>query len=456
MADNTHYDLICIGGGSGGLAAAKRAAEYGAKVLVIEEKKLGGTCVNVGCVPKKIIWHAAQIADFAHLASEYGFTDMPVQLDWSTFVKKRDAFIEKLNGIYAKGLDKSNVEWISGHASFIDNQTIDVDGTRYHANHIIIATGGHPVIPDNIPGATLGMDSDGFFALQTLPKSIAVVGGGYIAVEIAGALNALGVETHLIIRRERVLKEMDTDVTDLLMDMMEKHGIIIHRECEITQVESTSNDTLAMTLSQSSLPANVLHCTQLLWATGRRPLTGNIGLENTGVELRKHGVVVIDAYQNTTQPGVYAIGDITNQPALTPAAIEAGRQLAERLFNDQKTAKADFTYVPTVIFSHPAIATVGLTESEANTQFGESAVTVYQATFSPLLRALATNKIPTRLKMVCKGPEQTVIGLHLIGDFVDEIIQGFAVAVQMGATKADFDKTLAIHPTTGEELVTMR
>lgn len=450
MSKTTHYDLICIGGGSGGLAAAKRAAEYGANVLVIEAKELGGTCVNVGCVPKKITWHAAQIAEFARLAKDYGFHELAPKLAWKTFADKRDKFIEKLNGIYENSLNNAKVTIESGYAQFIDRQTVAVGDKHFTAEHIIIAVGGESMIPE-ITGAELGMDSDDFFALRELPESIAIVGAGYIAVELAGVMNALGVETHLLLRKNRFLKQVDDDINEALTEQMQIDGVHIHFETEIDAV-TESDVGLNLTLNTGKS----LTTEKLLWAIGRTPMTDAIGLHHTEIETHSNGNIVVDDQQNTSQSGIYAIGDITGQPTLTPAAIEAGRQLAERLFNHQVNAKADFTYVPTVIFSHPAIGTVGLTENEAIKQHGADNVTIYRSRFNPLLRSMTEHKVPTVMKMVCIGEEQRVVGLHLIGDFVDEVIQGFAVAVQMNATKADFDKTLAIHPTSGEELVTMR
>ncbi len=445
-----HYDLICIGGGSGGLAAARRAAEYGAKVLVIEAKALGGTCVNVGCVPKKISWHAAQIQELAHLAEHYGFAKLNPQLDYRYFAEKRDQFIEKLNGIYAANLDKAGVDVVRGYGKFIDKQTVAVGDQHYSAKHIIIAVGGEAIIPD-FQGAELGEDSDDFFAWRQLPKSVAIAGSGYIAVEIAGVLNALGVETHLIVRKHRFLRQVDDSIYDILEKQMREDGVNIHLESEVSTVAESDNGLdLTLTSGQS------LRVDKLLWAIGRSPMTDTLGLQHTAVETAKNGNIVIDEQQNTRQAGIYAIGDITGQPNLTPAAIEAGRQLAERLFNGKSEAKADFSFVPTVIFSHPAIGTVGLTEGEAIEKYGDDKVKVYQSTFNPLLRSMTEDKIPTRMKMVCVGDAEKVMGIHIIGDFADEIIQGFAVAVQMGASKADFDKTLAIHPTSGEELVTLR
>lgn len=449
MTINNQFDLICIGGGSGGLAAAKRAAEYGAKALIIEAKKMGGTCVNVGCVPKKITWHAAQLREFSELSIDYGFSaEQFPELNWKGFVKKRDAFIKKLNGIYENGLNNSKVEYIYGHAKFIDKQTVEVNGERYSAKHIVIAVGGRPSIPA-VEGAELGMDSDDFFALDKLPKSAAIVGAGYIAIELAGVLNALGVETHLIIRKNRFLKHSDKDIAELLATQMQAHGVKIYFENNVEQVKKDGKQLNIKLTSGKKLKVK-----KLLWAIGRVPMTDQLGIDNTDVKVLDNGNIEVDAKQNTSQPGIYAIGDITGQPTLTPAAIEAGRQLAERLFNNKPDAKADFTYVPTVIFSHPPIGAVGYTEDEAKAEFAK--VKVYRSQFNPLLRSMTEHKVPTLMKLICAGDEEKVVGIHIIGDFADEIIQGFAVPVVMGATKADFDKTLAIHPTSGEELVTMR
>lgn len=445
-----HYDLICLGGGSGGLACARRAAEYGATVLVIEPKALGGTCVNVGCVPKKITWHAAQMQTFAQLAPDYGYDKADATLNYAYFANKREQFIEKLNDIYASNLNNAGIDVVEGYGKFVDKHTIAVGKAQFTGKHIVIAVGGEAKIP-TIAGAELGTDSDDFFAWRQLPKRIAIVGSGYIAVELAGVMNALGVETHLLIRKNRFLRQVDDSIYDLLEKHMQSDGVHCHFSTEVDTVSEKGNELMLHLNTGDTLTVE-----KLLWAIGRTPMTDALGLQHTDVELAANGNVVIDEQQNTTQLGIYAIGDITGQPTLTPAAVEAGRQLSERLFNGKTGAKADFTLVPTVIFSHPAIGMVGLTESEAKAQYGEDNVNSYQSTFNPLLRSMTENKVPTRMKMVCAGETEKVVGIHMIGDFADEILQGFAVAVQMGASKADFDKTLAIHPTSGEELVTMR
>lgn len=445
-----HYHLICLGGGSGGIATAKRAAEHGANVLVIESGRLGGTCVNVGCVPKKISWHVAQLAENIKLSKQYGFSDTPAHFDWEFFVGKRNAFINKLNRLYANGLENSGVDVIRGEARFVDNYTVEVNGEQFTANHIVIAVGGKPFIPD-VSGANYGRTSNDFFEMTELPQSIAVVGAGYIAVELAGVLNALGVETHLIVRGSQLLKFVDSDIAGQLASQMVYDGVDIHFNEEISSLKFRSH-IVAKFKSGESLSVD-----KVIWATGRVANIDDIGLENTDVIVQDNGKIAVDYQQNTDAPQIYAIGDITDQPELTPAAIEAGRQLAERLFNDQNQAKADFTFVPTVIFSHPPIGTVGMSEAQANVFHGSDNIKVYRSTFNPLLRSMTDDKVPTVMKMIClKNDDERVIGLHVIGDFADEIIQGFAVAVQMGATKVDFDKTLAIHPTSGEEFVTMR
>ncbi len=450
----TKYDLICIGGGSGGIAAAKRAAEYNAKVLVIETGDLGGTCVNVGCVPKKISFHAAQFADYFRLAKDYGFSGLEPKLDWKYFVNKRDLFINKLNNIYEKGLTNNNIDIEKGFAKFVDNNVLEVNGKKFTSENIIIAVGGKPTFP-KIDGAELGITSDDFFALKELPKSITIVGSGYIAVEIAGVLNSLGVLVNLIVRNDYILKQSDSEITKLLSEIMLGHNINIIYESSIKSLTKSDGKIDCRIVSKTGKDY-ILETQTVLWAIGRLPLTTQIGLENTSIEMLANNNIKIDKQQNTTQKGIYAIGDITGQPTLTPAAIEAGRQLSERLFNNKTNAKADFSFVPTVIFSHPAIASVGLTEQEASQQFGENNIKVYSSKFNPLLRSMTEHKVPTLMKLICEEDNEKIIGIHLIGDYVDEIIQGFAVAVQMGATKKDFDQTLAIHPTSGEELVTLR
>lgn len=443
------YDFIVIGGGSGGLAAAKRAAGYGAKTALIERDRLGGTCVNRGCVPKKVMWNAASIAEVLRDARDYGF-DMNLRaFDWPALKKARDAFVERLNGIYRRGLVASGVTEIAGDARLIDARTVEVAGKQLRAPHVLIATGGRRAKPA-VPGAELGITSDGFFDLEKQPRSALIVGGGYVAVELAGVLNSLGTKVSLLLRGERLLARFDASLREALLEEMEKDGIDVITSARIENVERTG-DCLSIELDRGQ---RLTGFDTLIWAVGRRANTE--GLDHVGIALDAEGFVVTDDYQNTNVPGVYAIGDVTSRLALTPVAIAAGRKLADRLFGGKPDARLDYENVPTVIFSHPPIGTVGLTEQEARSLYGMQEVKVYQSRFTAMYHAIPKRRQPTLMKLVTVGEREKIVGCHLIGHSVDEIIQGFAVAIKMGATKADFDNTVAIHPTSAEELVTMR
>ena len=448
----TRFDLICIGGGSGGIATARRAAEYGAKVAVIENARLGGTCVNVGCVPKKLFWYAANTAEALENARIFGFAGIPAQphIDWAHFKHERDAYIARLNGIYENNLHKSGVTLIRGAARFVDAKTIAVEGKTYHAEHIVIATGGKPAVPD-ISGAALGATSDDFFALETRPHNAVIVGGGYIACEIAGVLQALGTKVHLVIRGERPLRQVDADISHTLLDAMREQGITVHLHNEIEHIEK-QDENLHIRLKDGSR----LDTAFLLWATGRRANTDTLDLAAAGIASRDNGQIPVDAYQNTNIPGIYAIGDITGQPELTPVAIAAGRRLAARLFKGEADSKLEEDNIPSVMFTHPPIGTVGLGEDAAIKQYGAARIKTYRAAFTPMARTFAAHKPKTLMKLICLDGEEKIIGIQMIGDGVDEMLQGFAVAVKMGARKKDFDNTVAIHPTSAEELVTLR
>lgn len=448
----TEFDLICIGGGSGGIATARRAAEYGAKVAVVEQARLGGTCVNVGCVPKKLFWYAANVAEQLHNARKYSFTGVtiPPQFNWEQFKTDRDAYITRLNHIYANNLDKSQVTLIEGHARFCDKNTIEVNGTTYHGKHIVIAVGGKPVVPD-IDGAELGITSDDFFSLEKQPKHAVIVGGGYIACELAGVLQALGTRCELVVRKDRVLRQLDEDITATLAEAMTEQGIKLRFTTQVSKIEQIA-DTLHIHYDNGE--HSEADC--LLWATGRTPLTHDLGLDNAGVTTNDNGTIPVDDYQNTNIDGIYALGDVTGQIDLTPVAIAAGRQLAARLFNKQPDAKLDYDNIPSIMFTHPPIGTVGLGEAQAIAEFGSDEIKTYRAKFTPMARTFAEHKPKTLMKLICKGKAERVIGLQMIGDGVDEMLQGFAVAIKMGAAKADFDHTVAIHPTSSEELVTLR
>ena len=446
------YDYIVIGGGSGGIASANRAAMHGAKVILFEGKEVGGTCVNVGCVPKKVMWYGAQVAETLHrYAGEYGFDVTLNKFDFATLKANRQAYIDRIHGSYERGFDSNGVERVYEYARFVDPHTVEVAGERYTAPHILIATGGHALYP-NIPGSEYGITSDGFFELDEVPKRTAVIGGGYIAVEVAGVLNALGSDTHLFVRKDRPLRTFDKDIVDVLVDEMAKSGPTLHTHANAKEVVKNADDSL--TISFDNGETITVDC--LIWAIGRAANTSGFGLEKTGVELTERGNIYSDAFENTSVPGIYALGDVTGKLDLTPVAVKAGRQLSERLFNNKADAKLDYTDVATVVFSHPVIGSVGLTEEKAIAKYGAENIKVYKSSFTPMYTALGDNRQPSTMKLVTLGEDEKIIGLHGIGYGVDEMIQGFSVAIKMGATKADFDNTVAIHPTGSEEFVTMR
>ena len=446
------YDYIVIGGGSGGIASANRAAMHGAKVILFEGKEVGGTCVNVGCVPKKVMWYGAQVAETLHrYAGEYGFDVTLNKFDFATLKANRQAYIDRIHGSYERGFDSNGVERVYEYARFVDPHTVEVAGERYTAPHILIATGGHALYP-NIPGSEYGITSDGFFELDEVPKRTAVIGAGYIAVEVAGVLNALGSDTHLFVRKDRPLRTFDKDIVDVLVDEMAKSGPTLHTHANATEVVKNADDSL--TISFDNGETITVDC--LIWAIGRAANTSGFRLEKTGVKLTEKGTIYSDEFENTSVPGIYALGDVTGKLDLTPVAVKAGRQLSERLFNNKADAKLDYTDVATVVFSHPVIGSVGLTEEKAIAKYGAENIKVYKSSFTPMYTALGDNRQPSTMKLVTLGEDEKIIGLHGIGYGVDEMIQGFSVAIKMGATKADFDNTVAIHPTGSEEFVTMR
>ena len=446
------YDYIVIGGGSGGIASANRAAMHGAKVILFEGKEVGGTCVNVGCVPKKVMWYGAQVAETLHrYAGEYGFDVTVNKFDFARLKANRQAYIDRIQGSYERGFDSNGVERVYEYARFVDPHTVEVAGERYTAPHILIATGGHALYP-NIPGSEYGITSDGFFELDEVPKRTAVIGAGYIAVEVAGVLNALGSDTHLFVRKDRPLRTFDKDIIDVLVDEMAKSGPTLHTHANATEVVKNADDSL--TISFDNGETITVDC--LIWAIGRTANTSGFGLEKTGVKLTEKGTIYSDEFENTSVLGIYALGDVTGKLDLTPVAVKAGRQLSERLFNNKADAKLDYTDVATVVFSHPVIGSVGLTEEKAVAKYGAENIKVYKSSFTPMYTALGDNRQPSTMKLVTLGEDEKIIGLHGIGYGVDEMIQGFSVAIKMGATKADFDNTVAIHPTGSEEFVTMR
>jgi glutathione reductase (NADPH) len=448
------FDLIVIGAGSGGIATARRAASYGARVAIIESDRLGGTCVNVGCVPKKVMWNAATLAHGLNMAADYGFKISREGLDWPLLKKRRDAYIARLNDIYQRNLNLDDIKIFHGHGRFIDSRHIEIAGNDkiqpIEGKHILIATGGRPTLPD-IPGAELGITSDSFFELEQLPKRVVVVGAGYIAVELAGVLNNLGSGVTMALRKEVFLRRFDASLREGLMDEMLNAGVNILSSTQISCVEKQNDDLLQIVTSHDQKLKDI-DC--LIWAIGRTSNTDAIGLDKAGLQTTDNGFIDTDAQQNTAVDGIYAVGDITGRDALTPVAIAAGRQLAERLFNNKPDAKLDYDNIPSVVFSHPPIGTVGMTEDEARERFGD--VRVYQSRYTNMLHSLSDDKKKSSVKLITAGAKEKVVGIHVIGEGADEMMQGFAVAIKMGACKSDLDNTVAIHPTASEELVLLR
>jgi glutathione reductase (NADPH) len=460
------FDLVVIGGGSGGLAAAQRAAEHGARAVLIESGRLGGTCVNVGCVPKKIMWNAAELGGALPDARNYGFHLDEWGHDWHSLKGKRDAYVTKLNEIYAANLARRNVELVRGRASFVDARTVSVTGVgggagasagagagrTLSAPHIVIATGGRPQVP-RIPGAELGITSDGFFELEALPPRVVVAGGGYIAVELSGIFAGLGARTTLALRGPMPLRTFDPMIGETTLAMLREAGVTVVTDIAPGFVARDADGALVPTFADGR-SVGPFDC--MLWAIGREANVADLALERAGVRLDASGFIATDMYQATSAAGVYAVGDVTGKAQLTPVAIAAGRRLADRVFGGVAGRHVDYDLIPTVIFGHPPIGTVGLTEPEARARYGHHDVKVFRSSFVPLYHALTASKPRTEMKLVTIGPEQRIVGLHVVGPGADEMLQGFAVAVRMGATKKDFDDTVAIHPTSAEEFVTMR
>eukprot|EP00549_Striatella_unipunctata_P025557 CAMPEP_0118694652 /NCGR_PEP_ID=MMETSP0800-20121206/12671_1 /TAXON_ID=210618 ORGANISM="Striatella unipunctata, Strain CCMP2910" /NCGR_SAMPLE_ID=MMETSP0800 /ASSEMBLY_ACC=CAM_ASM_000638 /LENGTH=555 /DNA_ID=CAMNT_0006593199 /DNA_START=77 /DNA_END=1744 /DNA_ORIENTATION=+ len=468
-AGDEEYDYLVIGAGSGGIASARRAASYGVKVAVVEKGRLGGTCVNVGCVPKKVMWNAASIAETLHDMKHYGFSGYDsdaVAFNWKFIKNARDKYVARLNGIYDRNMGNSGVTKILGTASLTSNHgEVEVipseggDAVIYKAKHVLLATGGYPVFP-KIDGISNAISSDGFFELDELPQKAVVVGAGYIAVELAGVLQALGTDTSLVVRKDKALRNFDDIVAETLDIEMQRQGINIYRNtnglAKITIEEESGLKTV--TLNNGEIIEGV---DTVLVATGRAPLVAPLNLGARGVKQKPGGYIVTNDYSETNVDGIYALGDVVGNVELTPMAIAAGRRLADRLFGgpQHEGAKVSYEHVPTVVFSHPPIGTIGLTEQEAIAKYGEENVKVYRSKFANLFygpfQVEADDKPKTAMKLVCAGEEELVVGLHVIGMGADEMLQGFGIAIKMGATKADFDSTVAIHPTASEEFVTM-
>lgn len=447
---NKHYDLIVIGGGSGGLAVAEKAASYGRKVAVVEAGNIGGTCVNNGCVPKKVMWYAAQLAHAVDNAGDFGVPAARYHTDWRKLVAGREDYISNINAYWNRHVEDNGIDYLSGYARFVDTKTIEVNAEHYSADHIVIATGSRPIVPP-VPGTELGITSDGFFGLQEQPRRVAIVGGGYIAVELGGMLNALGSDVTVMAMEDRLMEQFDPMIGAVLEREMQRQGIRVHTGYQVVALSEQADGVAVKSADNRALGG--FDC--VIWAVGRSPNTHGLDLVAAGIDIMPNGTIPVDDYQNTNVRGIYAIGDITGKVPLTPVAIAAGRRLAERLFGDSPGSKVDYANVPSVVFSHPPIGTVGMTETEAREHYAD-AVTIYSCNFTPMRHALSAHGPVTAMKLVCAGTEQRIVGIHIIGENADEMLQGFAVALSMGATKADFDSTLAIHPTSAEELVTMK
>lgn len=422
---------------------------------------------GTSCVPKKVTWNAAALAESIHDAAAYGFSvKQTAPFDWSTFKNKRDAYVTRLNGIYDKNLKNDKVELIRGRASFVSKNEVEValaDGGKdtIRAKKILIAVGGHPSMPPGIPGSEMGISSDGFFELENQPKKVALVGAGYIAVEMAGMFHHLGSETHLFIRQDKFLRPFDPIISDKITAEYERQGIHIHKYSKQTKVEKGDKEGwLKLHYSDSETDSGVLDIDCLLWAIGRAPEVEDLNLAATGVKQSEKGHIAVDDYQNTSVENIYALGDVCGKAELTPVAIAAGRKLGDRLFGGPQhaNAKLDYSNIPSVVFAHPEAGSIGLTEPEARKQYGDENIKVYNTEFTAMYFAMmeADQKGPTAYKLIVTGKEEKVVGLHILGLGSSEMLQGFGVAIKMGATKKDFDSCVAIHPTSAEELVTLK
>ena len=441
------YDLFVIGAGSGGVRAARMSAGHGAKVAVAEEYRVGGTCVIRGCVPKKLFVYASHFAEEFEDAAGFGWTVADAQFDWPTLVKNKDAEIDRLNGIYIKNLEASGVEILQGRAIVKDAHTVTLDGRDITAKYILVAVGGTPFMPQ-IEGIEHAISSNEAFHIEVLPQNIIVVGGGYIAVEFAGIFNGLGVDTTLVYRGPQILRGFDNEVRDHLAAEMAVKGVSIKTESDIAAITKTDNGYTVTYQNGSTQDTGLV-----MYATGRVPMTDGLGLENAGVELGAKGEIKVDAYSKTNIDSIYAVGDVTARAELTPVAIREGAAFAETVFNDNPLA-VDHSIIPTAVFSQPSIGTVGLGE-EAAREAGHE-IDVYAASFRPMKNTLSGNPEKTLMKLIVDKADDKVLGLHIVGPDSGEMIQAFGVAITMGATKAQFDATIAVHPTAAEELVTFK
>lgn len=443
------FDLFVIGAGSGGVRAARFSAGFGAKVAVAESRYLGGTCVNVGCVPKKLLVYGAHFHEDFEQAAGFGWTLGEAKFDWSTLIANKNREIHRLNGIYRNLLVNSGVTLLEGHAKLRDAHTVEVDGQRFSARHILIATGGWPQVPD-IPGKEHAITSNEAFFLESLPRRVLVVGGGYIAVEFAGIFHGLGAQTSLLYRKDLFLRGFDRSVREHLRDELTRKGLDLQFNSDIARIDKQADGTLAATLKDG----RVLEADCVFYATGRRPQLDNLGLENVSVQLDDRGYVKVDEAYGTSEPSIHAIGDVIGRVQLTPVALAEGMALARKLFRPEEYRPVDYKLIPTAVFSLPNIGTVGLTEDEARSAGHK--VKLFESRFRPMKLTLTDSQERTLMKLIVDADNDKVLGCHMVGPDAGEMLQGIAIALKAGATKRVFDETIGIHPTAAEEFVTMR
>lgn len=442
------FDLFVIGAGSGGVRASRMAAKLGAKVAVAEERYLGGTCVNVGCVPKKLMAYSAHYRDILELAPGFGWDIEQAHFDWNTLRENKNVEIVRLNQVYQKLLTEAGVTLLEGHAQIVNPHCVKVGETIYTAKHILIATGGEPIVP-NFPGSEHAITSNEAFFLDTLPEKILIVGGGYIGVEFASIFNGLGVETHLCHRGDALLKGFDQDIRQALSEELTKKGVKLHFNTDITRIEKLDDNQFRV----HGKHEQEWRVNTVMFATGRRPNVVNLGLENTAIKLSKNGTITVNKHYQTIEPSIYAVGDVVGHLALTPIALAEGMIVARHLFDEVHHALS-YQDIPTAVFSQPPVAAVGMTEADARERY--AAIDIYQTKFKPLQFALSDTDERTFMKLLIDRHTDKVVGCHMIGPDAAEIMQGLAVALTAGATKSDFDRTIGIHPTLAEEFVTLR
>lgn len=443
------FDLFVIGAGSGGVRAARFAAGFGAKVAVAESRYLGGTCVNVGCVPKKLLVYGSHFADDFEQAEGFGWTAGKAQFDWQKLISNKNREIERLNGIYRKLLINSGVTLLEGHARLTDAHHVEINGQRFSAERILIATGGWPHIPD-IPGREHAITSNEAFFLEQLPKRVLVVGGGYIAVEFAGIFNGLGADTSLLYRGDLFLRGFDKAVRTHLVQELTKRGLQLEFNTDIVRIDKQPDGSLLATLNDG----RQLETDSIFYATGRRPMLDNLGLENTRVELNEKGYIDVNDNFETREPSILALGDVIGRVQLTPVATAEGMAVARRLFKPEEYRPVDYRHIPTAVFSQPNIGTVGLTEEQA-LENGQNVI-VFESRFKPMKLTLTDSSEQTLMKLVVDAVTDRVLGAHMVGPDAGDIIQGLAIALKAGATKRLFDETIGVHPTSAEEFVTLR